>query len=73
MLIAVNRQLKNDGLPEVRETLDRLMAAGRSRQEAIELIADAFTQQVLGFASPTQQMNVSQFASSYKSLLNELK
>lgn len=73
MLIAVNRQLKNKAFPEVRETLERLMAAGHSRQEAIELIADAFTQQVLVFAFPTKQMHVSQFSSTYKALLDELK
>jgi hypothetical protein len=39
ILEVVDNQLRDNTPPETRATLDRLMAAGRSRAEAIELIA----------------------------------
>jgi hypothetical protein len=39
ILEVVNNQLRDNTPPETRATLDRLVAAGRSRKEAIELIA----------------------------------
>jgi phosphatidate phosphatase APP1 len=58
-----------DELPEVRATLDRLIAAGHSRQQAIELIADSFTKAMWIIVDDPGAPDLEQ----YKALLDELK
>ncbi len=51
----VDNQLRGNNPPETKETLERLMAEGRSRSEALELIACVVTTEifeVLKFGRP---------------------
>lgn len=46
ILEAVENQLAMDDPPETKQTLDRLMAAGYSRQEAVKMIGGALTEEM---------------------------
>ena len=44
----VEFQVEENDPPETRKALDRLVAAGRDRNQAVEIIADAITEEVWG-------------------------
>lgn len=46
LLEVVDNQLRENNPPETKETLKRLMAEGRSRKEAVELIACVVTSEI---------------------------
>src|SRR5450755_3874950 len=46
ILEVVENQLRDNNPPETRQTLERLIAAGHSRQEALELIGTAVIEEV---------------------------
>ena len=46
ILEVVDNQLRDNNPPETQETLKRLMAEGRSRKEAVELIACVVTTEI---------------------------
>ena len=46
ILEAVDNQLREDDPPETRQTLERLMAEGHSREEAITLIGQALSVEI---------------------------
>jgi hypothetical protein len=46
ILEVVENQIRNNNPPETRQTLERLLAAGYSRQQAIEMIGAALTEEI---------------------------
>jgi hypothetical protein len=69
ILEIVENQLHDDNPPETQETLERLMNAGHSRQEAVELIGSVVVEEIwsaLKLNKPYNQMR-------YVAGLNKLK
>lgn len=69
ILEIVENQLRDDNPPETRQTLERLMNAGHSRQEATELIGSVVVEEIwsaLKLNKPYNQMR-------YVAALNKLK
>jgi len=46
ILEVVENQIRNSNPPETRQTLERLLAAGYSRQQAIEMIGSALIEEI---------------------------
>ena len=46
ILEVVENQIRDDDPPETRQTLERLLAAGYSRQQAIEMIGSALVEEI---------------------------
>ncbi len=46
ILEVVEDQIRNDNPPETRQTLERLLAAGHSRQQAVEMIGSALVEEI---------------------------
>ncbi len=46
ILEVVENQIRDDNPPETRQTLERLLAAGYSRQQAIEMIGSSLVEEI---------------------------
>jgi hypothetical protein len=46
MVYIVENQIRNSNPPETRQTLERLLAAGYSRKQAIEMIGSALVEEI---------------------------
>lgn len=46
ILEVVENQIREDNPPETRQTLERLLAAGYSRQQAVEMIGSAVVEEI---------------------------
>ena len=46
ILEVVEDQIRNDNPPETRQTFERLLAAGHSRQQAVEMIGSALVEEI---------------------------
>ena len=57
MLAAVGNQLESNDPPKVRETLNRLMAEGIDRDEALKYIACALSVEIFGVLKHSEEFN----------------
>ena len=69
LMEVVNNQIKNNDPPEARETLNRLIAAGYSREKAKERIASVVITHIYDIMHDSKQFD----AEKYKRDLLELK
>jgi hypothetical protein len=68
ILDVVNKQIQGNDPPETRQTLERLMAAGYARQEAIEMIGSALVEIIWELLQDRKEFDVKR----YRALLDEL-
>jgi hypothetical protein len=68
ILDVVNKQIRGNDPPETRQTLERLMAAGYARQEAIEMIGSALVEIIWELLQDRKEFDVKR----YRALLDEL-
>lgn len=68
ILDVVNKQIQGNDPPETRQTLERLMAAGYARQEAIEMIGSALVEIIWELLQDRKDFDVKR----YRALLDEL-
>ncbi len=69
MLEAVENQLCSNHPPETRQTLERLLLAGYSHQQAMEHIAGALAEEIWFVLHEHEQYN----AQRYKAVLENIK
>jgi len=65
---AVENQLESGEPPETRETLDRLMALGEERENAIKFIASAMIVEVFGAVKHSQPYDEKRYISNLNKL-----
>jgi hypothetical protein len=68
ILDVVHRQIGGNDPPETRQTLERLMAAGYARQEAIEMIGSALVEIIWELLQDRKEFDIER----YRALLDEL-
>ncbi|HLZ80016.1 MAG TPA: hypothetical protein VKP04_00145 [Ktedonobacteraceae bacterium] len=68
ILEVVENQLRDDTPPETRQTLDRLLAAGYSRQQAVEMIASAVASEIWHIGHEREQYNAERYKAALKAL-----
>jgi hypothetical protein len=68
ILDVVNKQIQGNDPPETRQTLERLMAAGYARQEAIEMIGSALVEIIWELLQDRKEFDIER----YRALLDEL-
>lgn len=64
----VHNQLRDNTLPEVRATRDRLIAAGRRREEAEELVAFVVCSEIFDILKQNQPYNESRYVGALQRL-----
>ena len=67
----INRQLATDDPPEMRLTLERLMAEGRSENEARTLIGHVVVEEVLRVVAAGQPFDDARYRERLKALVRE--
>ncbi len=68
VLEVVESQLRNNEPPETRQTLDRLLKAGHTRQKSVELIATALLEEIWQILHENKPFD----AQRYKALLDKI-
>jgi hypothetical protein len=68
ILEVVDNQLRDNNPPEAREALTRLMAEGRSRKEAIELIACVVSAEIFEVLKSGRPYDNAQFVAALQAL-----
>ena len=64
----VRKQVRGNNPPETRVTLERLMAAGHTREEATELIAMVVSSEIFDVLKEMQPYNESRYVSALRAL-----
>ncbi|MFL5340515.1 MAG: hypothetical protein ACJ8F7_10225 [Gemmataceae bacterium] len=68
ILEVVNNQLRDNNPPETNETLKRLMAAGRSRTEAVELIACVVSAEIVDVLQSDRPYDSARYLAALRAL-----
>jgi hypothetical protein len=68
ILEIVDNQLRDNNPPETKETLTRLMAEGRSRKEAIELIACVVSTEIFEVLKSGRPYDNARFVAALRAL-----
>ena len=70
---AVENQLAENNPPETKETLDRLMSEGQSKENAMRHIATALVIEIFGAIKNKEQYNEERYIKNLKALPEEPK
>ena len=68
ILEVVENQIRENNPPETRQTLERLLAAGYSRQRAIEMIGAALVEEIWAILHDNQLFDRARFAALLEKL-----
>ena len=68
ILEVVENQLRANDPPETRQTLERLLAAGYSRQEAVEMIGSAVVGEIWGVLKENKEYDAVRFREGLEGL-----
>ncbi len=68
ILEVVENQIRDDDPPETRQTLERLLAAGYSRQQAIEMIGSALVEEIWAILHDHKLFDRTRFAALLEQL-----
>jgi hypothetical protein len=68
MVYIVENQIRNSNPPETRQTLERLLAAGYSRKQAIEMIGSALVEEIWAILHDYKPFDRARFTASLERL-----
>ena len=68
ILEAVENQLRENNPPEARQTLERRLAKGYSRQQAVTMIGSAIAAEIWYIGHEHDQYNVARYKAALKAL-----
>ncbi len=68
ILEVVENQIRNSDPPETRQTLERLLAAGYSRKQAIEMIGSALVEEIWAILHDLKPFNRARFTALLEQL-----
>ena len=68
ILEVVENQIREDNPPETRQTLERLLAAGYSRQQAIEMIGSTVVEEIWAVLHDNKSFDRARFAALLEQL-----
>lgn len=71
ILEVIENQLRENNPPETRQTFERLLAAGHSRQEAIEMIGSALVGEIWAMLKENKPYDPVRYRAALEKILEE--